>query len=87
MEMGQYVPRHGVSQERGVGLAGNDVLAMYPFMGFLMCVMYFLVNRREVVGDYYQGREELEQSHDVKVIGQMGLRFFTAVSSKVFRWE
>ena len=64
-----------------VGLAGNNIAAFYPFMAFIVCGAYFMTNRRTIIGDYFQGEEEYEKSHDVKVIAQLGLRFFTSTST------
>lgn len=68
---------------RGVGLAGNDVAAFYPLLAFLGCAVYLSNNKRKVIGDYFQSEEEYEQSHDVKVVAQMGLRFATQIADQV----
>lgn len=68
---------------RDVGLAGGSVDTFYPFMGFLLCAGYFITNRRTIIGDYYQGEEEYEKIHDVRVIAQLGLRFFTSTSTVI----
>lgn len=65
---------------RDVGLAGNDTAAFYPLVAFVLCAAYFSANRRKVVGDYFQGEEEFHKDLDVKVIAQLGLRFFTEVA-------
>lgn len=64
-----------------IGLAGNDVAAFYPLLAFMVCVLYFITNKGNVIGDYFQGEEEFEKTHDVKVIAQLGLRFFTSIAN------
>lgn len=71
-----------VSRE-STGLAGNDVWAFYPVLAFVLCLLYFGSNRQMVVGDYYQAVEEFEQSHDIKVVAQLGLRFFTRIAGEM----
>lgn len=66
-----------------VGLAGNDVTAFYPLLAIILCFVYFLNNKQEVIGDYFQGEEEFQKSHDVKVVAQMGLRFETSIADKM----
>lgn len=65
-----------------IGLGGNDVSAFYPPLLLLACAVYFANNNRRVLGDYFQNEEEYEKTHDVRVVGQIGLRFATKFAGK-----
>ena len=74
---------HRDSLAADIGLAGNDVSAFYPLMAFLVCMCYFYVQRRELVGDYFQSEEEYENSQSVRAVGQLGLKFFTTIADQM----
>lgn len=66
---------------RDVGLAGNDISVYYPLLSLILCMVYYYTNKPTVIGDYFQGEEEYEKNVGVKVIGQMGLRYFTTAAA------
>lgn len=83
MVLFEWLNANTESFAKDVGLAGNDVYAFYPVLSFMICWLYLVTNKRKVIGDYFQGEEEFGQTHDVKVIAQLGLRFFTSVADRI----
>ncbi len=66
-----------------IGLAGNDVSAFYPLIAFFLAMLYFVTQRRKLVGDYFQSEEEYENSQSIRAVAQLGLKFFTTVADQM----